>query len=492
MGFSVPGSMTVSSPDTGKSYNRGLLLRQAAFPLWFENSRQMAYIVDYAGSTSASGKGYLPKIGETIPFNDPPTGWRATTFGGSVTSTNCVAVSFPSGLYNTYPILAVDSATGPQPWLYVPASCTVGAAFTGDQYATAVSSFNLTFERWVAPGETATSGSITMNCATADTGAWGQVSMSSSNEWIRPLDISCVTGNFLAGDYNFTIAVSTGAQSFAGATLGYGGELTIGTSAKTILAPHITVPPEFTNSQLPYAATRITASGLTVSNVTKIMNKEGTILAGRVFPSQRNVWNLDDAFVGTLHASEKLQTGLESGFYTFTAPGEDVNSFSDYVSPLISPSGVNAPLVRLDTNCAANYFNFYDADGGTTLAYNLDWHLEFRTTSALFQIALCRTTLETLHRGMIDAAARGFFFPGNRPPAAALGPPEQRYPRAQPTSMRKSGWLTGQRKPRPRSAQPRRAPRKMSKPPQTQPKPKPKARLASGLDMYLKAKGMPR
>jgi len=44
------------------------------------------------------------------------------------------------------------------------------------------------------------------------------------------------------------------------------------------------------------------------------------------------------------------------------------------------------------------------------LAVNISWHIEFRTTSALFQIGMSPLTLESLHQAQLALSQVGFFF----------------------------------------------------------------------------------
>jgi hypothetical protein len=68
-------------------------------------------------------------------------------------------------------------------------------------------------------------------------------------------------------------------------------------------------------------------------------------------------------------------------------------------------------VVRLDNSSLVNAFVFTDPDAGTSLAVNVDYHIEFRTTSALWPIGLSSMSLEALHGAQLSLTEVGFFFP---------------------------------------------------------------------------------
>jgi hypothetical protein len=487
-----PGTFAVTAPIANRpSVNRVLLTRQAAMPLWTETTRNINYAIDYAGLSTQTHRDNFPAIGTSSPLNTPASGWRSTQLASTMGGTNVVTVVTTQASYNTYPIIGVDAATGDQPWLYVPRDCTVGFYLACHAGHANVVTMTTLFEVWLGPGEVGPGPQVDITNQTAGNTSFAGTAIFSAtdNLWVRPLEFSTKFDSgapSLAADYNYTVVVSSAIQSMTYSAAAYGGSVSIGSSTKMILAPQV-VAPEFANSPLPYTATRVTGLAVGFTNVTKIMNKEGTVMAGRVLPAQRNIWNLDDDFVSTLHPAEKFQTGLETGLYSFVPPSSDTSIFADYVSPLPGTAG-STPQYRLDLGSTVNYINFNDTDGGTTLAFSLFWNIEFRTTSTLFPIALCRTTLETYHRGMLDACARGYFFPGPEPTFRIMGPVKPSV--ARPTTARASGW-TGKShtpkvaKPRPSSRARSRTPKPQRPTTRTTPAPKPRARMASGLDMYL-------
>ncbi len=66
--------------------------------------------------------------------------------------------------------------------------------------------------------------------------------------------------------------------------------------------------------------------------------------------------------------------------------------------------------MRLDNDSLFNVAFFTASSVDEQLACTVDWHIEFRTTSTLFQIGLCTLTLETMHQAQVALAAVGYFF----------------------------------------------------------------------------------
>lgn len=175
-------------------------------------------------------------------------------------------------------------------------------------------------------------------------------------------------------------------------------------------------PPEYGNSTIPYQSTRLTAVGALFTNVTKLLNKEGVVYSARLSPANIDVFNFAQTDIVAVHPAEKAQLALEHGFYTYCPPSTDLALFQDYTCAAVPQSGAwtqtDCPYYRLDNTALVNAFVFVDSDATTTtnLAVTLDWHIEFRTTSTLFQIGLSGVTLETLHQAQLALVQLGFFY----------------------------------------------------------------------------------
>lgn len=136
-------------------------------------------------------------------------------------------------------------------------------------------------------------------------------------------------------------------------------------------------------------------------------------MAGRFNPTTLDVLDLTMADYSQLAPCEKYFYGLEKGFYTYVPLQTDVNEFADDVwdAPQISVTmGVRIPWLHLGRTALVNTFRFDDPDGGTSLAVNLDWHVEYRNSSVLWPVAVSALSLEEAHRAQLVCLEAGFFF----------------------------------------------------------------------------------
>jgi hypothetical protein len=145
------------------------------------------------------------------------------------------------------------------------------------------------------------------------------------------------------------------------------------------------------------------------TNVTQVLNKGGTILGGRVSPAVIDPWRVQQSYVNALHPAEKAFLPLETGVYTYCPPSTDLIFFSDHT--LNTGQGASAcPIYVLSNDALYNKLYLTTAGVEESLACTVTWHLEFRTSSALFQIGLSGLTLESLHQAQLVLAETGYFF----------------------------------------------------------------------------------
>lgn len=401
MGFNVPTNYSIT--DVTGVGQRGFLTRQAAYPLWLDNvsSTIWSYTVVYDADMRLVQQG-----------NYVTDQFITRAFTGNVTRTNVVpGVTGSSRPAVQNPILGLDQTQCPQTWLYVPAGgqILVNIAQTAGPQIATDPIVNVEIDRWTAPGESydVTFSTTFFNANTTSVYARKVIPLGETG-WYR---VSRIMGGGVATNTNFhmysvtvtnapdvtvTAPTSVLAPSFA----------LSGTPYKCLMP--LAAPPEFVNSILPYSSTRTTAAAVLFTNVTKVLNKEGTVLGGRLNPATQDIFNFEQPILAAQHPAEKQLLGLETGFYTFCPPSTDLTSFWDYALPV--PFASPIPLYRLDNEALVNCFVFSDPDGGTNLAVNLDWHIEFRTTSSLWQIALSTIPIEVLHQAQLSLVASGFFF----------------------------------------------------------------------------------
>lgn len=177
-------------------------------------------------------------------------------------------------------------------------------------------------------------------------------------------------------------------------------------------------PPEVYTTPLIWQSTRATAVALLLTNVTPVLEKEGTVSAARIpcgnarsgaLPFQPSAWS----GFATIHPRDRYFGALEKGLYTYTLP--DVHS-ENFVDCLVSydnlpSSDAQYPVANLDSFSYANCFELVDGDATrtTTMALTLDRHLEFRTTSRVFPTDFSKEALETYHAAQMALTRMGCF-----------------------------------------------------------------------------------
>lgn len=184
------------------------------------------------------------------------------------------------------------------------------------------------------------------------------------------------------------------------------------TGSCTVLLPAF-FPPEFQNSVIPYAKTRANATAALFTNVTAVLNKEGTILAARVKSATRDFCRFTANDINAVHPSYRYYGAMEKGLYTFTTPSVDDSILRDAYDKINSNSQISSafrPLFQTDRVGVYNALIFTDiAATATTLAVSLYTHLEFEVVSSLFTPGVSTATLEMLHAAEIALVKFGHF-----------------------------------------------------------------------------------
>lgn len=376
------------------------ILRQACYPVWADVSQNYAAVADYAAHTGLTIP--TPSLGEvTYGIRPALNSW---TIANRLATTYFVGTS---GMANSlsYPLLGRDGF-GPE-WTYVPQGANLTFVIGLPAAHTGGFSASLNYDLWQAPGEYSSS-AVAVSGAPANAGGYGAVAPATSARWVRPssvmfrtptdsIDTTCIV----------SVAVSTSAVTYTGSAT-TPGTLNFSVTPITTHLP-LATPSEFATSPLPWFATRVTAAAMLGTNVTQILNKGGTVLGGRVSPAVRNPFTVDQGYINALHPAEKAFLPLETGVYTYCPPSTDLVFFGDYT---LNTSGgaLAAPLFRLDSDALYNKIFVTASGADESLAVTSTWHMEFRTSSALFQIGLSAMTLESLHQAQLVLAEAGYFF----------------------------------------------------------------------------------
>lgn len=206
------------------------------------------------------------------------------------------------------------------------------------------------------------------------------------------------------------------------------------TSFRCLSLPATPINPEYYNSIAPFQSTRLNASALLLTNVTKVLNKEGTVQSSRLLfnPSAGKTFhNADVVGVSTSNPDTRYFGALEKGAYTFSAPDQESLKFvTPYQTVTVNDTGSAdgnvIPLTLTPTkyveravlDLEAKYYNCVictdlDSTDDTQLAMTLDTHWEFRTISTLYTLDYSRMPMEVYHAAMLAVVKAGFFYENN-------------------------------------------------------------------------------
>lgn len=404
MGFNQPVSLELHANRTTAL----TVCRQACWPVWADRHTRWAQIVDYPFDKTSAGT--LP-VGASVFTTAKPyiTDWAVDNRPPTMVAPglNGIAYSMPF----KYPLLGRDDGLHGAEWTYIPAGANWAFVVNLNTAPPANPTVRIDYDAWTAPGE-CNVGELDIVVAANKTGGMSAVGTVTVGTWVRPRTISYTySANAIVGFVaNVSVVAATGTgMSYTSSDATAGTVNLLGFETPSYVHIPLTQPAEFQNSQLPWFATRVTAAAMLGTNVSQVLNKGGTVLGGRMSPSTIHPWRITDADVSNLHPAEKAYLPLETGVYTYCPPSTDLVFFTDYT--LNTGGGADpSPLYVLSNDSMYNKM-FITASAVTeVLACTISWHLEFRTSSALFQVGLSAMTLESLHQAQLVLAESGFFF----------------------------------------------------------------------------------
>jgi len=409
MGFNQP--VTLSLPALTPV---GItVFRQACFPVWADSASVGCYGATWK-SVGDSTIGIATEQYIPIPVHPDSiisANRSATASLVGINGSNTVAPSFIP--------LGKDTEMGDGEWMYH-AGGSFGVVVHGNVAALNFTLVDVVLDFWISPGE-AVQIPFSMDLLGGNLGvALTFSALGIQTGWYRPRSLRVST---LGAQNLLTLSVTL--ASFFGplsGLLAYTPSVTtagvlVASGASTRLAhiPLVT-PTEFGNSRLPWFATRVTAAAMLGTNVSQVLNKGGTVLAGRLSPAVVNAFTAIESNVTNLHPAEKAYLPLETGVYTYCPPSTDLVFFSDY-SSVAGQFAPSQPLFILSNDSMYNKMFVTASAVAETLACTVTWHIEFRTSSALFQIGLSAMTLESLHQAQLVLSESGYFFenPDHKP-----------------------------------------------------------------------------
>lgn len=433
---------------------RACLFRDAVYPLWMEDTNHGGYALSYRTvvsptSVSITAANSTENVSTEVEWIDQPEA-SYNTAGDYIGLT--VSGLTPNTVQT--PILGTDAATGGLNWMYLSPQHKLAVSLVAPNglvtYAAGTTvTFTVTayLQEWIAPGKmkqqdvtthtqagvNAPTGAKSLSFTNLDTGGGGWFRLSKVviqtrvNSGINTSG-TCVVfpapSGYINSELQCFIVVHTGTGTYSYETAGDPTTypvLTVVESSTGLTYQPVFGPKEFRNSMLPWSDTRVTACSALFTNVTKTLNKEGTVKAGRIALGVGNL-NTWDNFVFTpdnldqLHPMERAFMGLQNGFYTYVAPTGSATEFQNHVQNQhrgaqgIYSNGSNLPTFNLGSTALAHAMVFSDPDGDTNLAITLDQHLEFRSTSSLFPIGMSTITMDQYQVACLALSQVGYFF----------------------------------------------------------------------------------
>lgn len=406
MRFNAPKTWSLQS--SGGPTRRVILTRQAAFPLWVEEEQREITPFSYqAGWITDIRVNADPQLDVYTRLDYLASGPTPLVTGRP----RVTGVVPPPGFY---PPVGSDLRSGPVPFVWIPRNASAYLVIIPVTATATATPILANCELWLPSGETRgyTAPVVTMNANSL--GVISEITAATygidgAGVWFRPHNISINVPTGPPAQYRLTVVVVTSPSGITIVENSTTNPPTINI-AGSIFLPNLlpaVVPNEFAVSHIPWVSTRCTAVSALFTNITKVLNKEGSVQWGRLNPDQTDVWNFTPSTLQVLHPTEKAFMALETGTYTFVPPSTDQANFWDHT---VIVGTTPWPQYRLDNTALVCAGVFTDPDGDTTLAINVDWHLEFRNTSALFPIGLSTMTLESFHQAQLALVQSGFFY----------------------------------------------------------------------------------
>jgi hypothetical protein len=234
--------------------------------------------------------------------------------------------------------------------------------------------------------------------------------------WFRIIDITYTNYSGSVDISAIRMGIATGTPAAASMS---SPSILVGLGLTDVSMWPLTQPPEFYISYEPYYKVRGTAVGLLLSNVTSVLNQEGSIRAVRI-PSEDFDWTRqpyqNDRFKSA-NPIEVFAGTLAKGCYSYTLSDSQSEDFRNSVSDILFQPGYanstkRVPLFHVDSFAYVNVIQLQDTNTSTVtnLQFVLDNHIEFVTSSALFNLDHSRITLEDYHRAQMVLADKGVFF----------------------------------------------------------------------------------
>lgn len=385
--------------------------------------------------------------------------WESGAYAGSLALALPTVID-PNGQgYPSAPLIAVDSTLGnDRPFVYVPPGGYVCFILQNNtSFATAAPTGILHYEQWLGPGQTKNVPTTTAAPGTAKS-SWGVTFQVSANEggWIRPGYFTTTQDQEVDFMGYLWIYVSTGLIAYTEGTATDPASITVSANAAGSSFYLPLVWAQAADSTLAhFKDARLTANGVRIRNDTKTMNKEGAVRPGLYMTSSINSsspglilpWSVQTSDYQNLHASYKGDLSLAADWSMVLPPVTDPTQYYDHVLEfvIVPPNGTSfgtipsfMPAVRLEALTSFVSAFIFDPDGGTSLSYKLDYHIEFAANTPIFDLAVCTTPLAAYQKAVVDGLTRPFYRSGRKDEMLTTSMlPSSRRARTQPKTKAK-------------------------------------------------------
>lgn len=398
----LAGMSDMTKPVPDGAVRRAFLCRDAAYPLWMEQT--ISAPAFWAVRDVSTGGWTIPPTTNTVLPVPDFDNVQSYAIGGCLLD----GATLNAGGMADLGVIGV----GGDHYYIPPGSCFAIEVFTGAAGGAAGSGLIVDLE-FFNGGETQVSTVQTTPIATGFqfAGTAGTLTTTSG---------ALVNGVVPAGFVRLmswrTASVTPTAAAAPAVSMGWSTGTGFGsvTGSGTFMLP-VFMPPEFNNSTLPYGRTRLNSSAALFTNVSATLSKEGTILAARLKPAVVDPWFFTTQHINSVHPDLRYYGPLEKGLYTFTTPSGNLDNFDDHWAVFTSGSSYNPssrPLFNFRDIGLYNAISFADLGSSATstqLAVSCYVHLEFESTSSLFNIGVSTMTLESLHAAEVALLRFGHF-----------------------------------------------------------------------------------
>lgn len=403
---------------------KALLARQASLPLWMDQTMtDILWSYKYDEVTGVAAESVAAGGSWSVDLQTRPSFCQVTNTNGDISVATGHLQLPPSTNPYSYPICGVSAST--IAYGYVPLKGQFQFFVTSrDNDYLSVGDDEVSVDYAIWNDATATDDIIPgdmFNVFAADRCAISPPINTSG--WVRPLRVNYTNKSANAGvvgPFDVEMLVIPAATPGFTPLLTYTPGGTTDRYSVTFTVPQVQVAllpvadtPEIDVTLAPWTRTRVTAVAAEFVNVSKALNKSGTVNAGRLtVPGQAWFLHHPSAF-RSLHPSQRALLSIQQGFYTYAPPTAGADVFSTPLHTTAYDGRNNMyvfPAVDLLSRGTVNSFSFSDEDGSTKFAIGCDWHLEWTNNSTVFGVAICGGTMEPFHQLIIKLNQHGYFF----------------------------------------------------------------------------------